>query len=161
MDWIKTLPRSKRLALLTLDLSRPLEDHQLDYLEKLLEEYGLEKPVERKVRLACDELLNNVISYAYEGASEHEIRIKMTMAQDRLTITISDDGKPFDPFTQPTPDTGSPLEERAIGGLGVHLVRNVMNKIAYHREEGRAAKNVITLVKYLNQQERGEEPASD
>lgn len=115
--------------------------------------YGFDKPMERKIRMACDELLNNVISYGYEEESEHEIGITMTMITDRVTIIITDDGHPFNPFNKLAPDTTSSLEDREIGGLGIHLVRNLMSKVAYRREEGAVAKNIITLVKCINSEE--------
>jgi len=103
--------------------------------------------------MACDELLNNVISYGYEEEAEHEIGITMTMIPDRVTIVITDDGRPFNPFNKLAPDTTSSLEDREIGGLGIHLVRNLMSKVAYRREEGTVAKNIITLVKCINSEE--------
>ena len=54
-------------------------------------------------------------------------------------------------FSQAHPDIESSLEDREIGGLGIHLVRNLMNKVAYHRDEERIGKNVITLVKHLKE----------
>jgi anti-sigma regulatory factor (Ser/Thr protein kinase) len=68
------------------------------------------------------------------------------LSGDRLTVSITDDGIPFNPFGVETPDTKLSLEERKIGGLGVHLVRKVMDKAIYQR---RVDKNVVTLVKEL------------
>ncbi len=117
-----------------------------DQFAAFADEAGVPKPVARKVRLACDELLNNIISYAYTDGVEHEIQVEMQLLSDRLTISISDDGAPFNPFQREPPDTTGSLSEREVGGLGIHLVRTVMNKTAYSRHSGR---NVVTLVKHL------------
>ncbi len=61
-------------------------------------------------------------------------------------MTVADDGKPFNPFLLAAPDTGQSVEEREVGGLGVHLVRNVMDEVSYHR---RTDRNVVILIKHL------------
>ena len=108
------------------------------------EQYDIPTPVRRKMNVVFDELLNNIITYAYRDEDEHSIEIKVELSRDRLTVSITDDGIPFNPFGIETPDTKLSLEERKIGGLGVHLVRKVMDKVSYQR---RIDKNVITLVK--------------
>lgn len=98
--------------------------------------------VRRSVSVALDELLNN--SLAYGSASE--VSIDVELQTDRLRVTLSDDGRPFNPLDQAAPDTGLSIEERPIGGLGIHLTREVMDEMVYHR---RADRNVITLAKFL------------
>jgi anti-sigma regulatory factor (Ser/Thr protein kinase) len=83
------------------------------------------------VHLVFNELLNNTISYAYLDEQEHEITIRVELGGDRLTITVSDDGIPFNPFQAAAPDTSLSIEERDIGRLGIHLVRNVMDDVSY------------------------------
>jgi sigma-B regulation protein RsbU (phosphoserine phosphatase) len=108
------------------------------------EQHEIPTPVRRKMNLVFDELLNNIISYAYSDEDEHDIEIKIVLSEDHLTVSITDDGIPFNPFDVEKPDTELSLEERRIGGLGVHLVREVMDKVSYQR---RIDKNVTTLVK--------------
>ena len=96
------------------------------------------------VSIEIENMLNNIITYVYSDEDEHNIEIKVELSGDRLTVSITDDGIPFNPFGVETPDTKLPLEERKTGGLGVHLVRKVMDKVSYQR---RIDKNVITLVK--------------
>ena len=102
--------------------------------------------ISRKINLAFDELINNIISYAYQDEEEHEIKVLSILANDILTIVIEDDGMPFNPFQQEQPDTQLPAEERDIGGLGIHLVRNLMDSFTYHRQ---IKKNVVTLKKKI------------
>lgn len=110
------------------------------------DEHAIPKGVSRKMNMMFDEFLNNIISYAYNDDKEHEVDIRVELSGNSLTTTISDDGRPFDPFGAKTPDTTLSLEEREIGGLGIHLVRNMMDKATYRRKEN---KNVVTLIKHL------------
>jgi sigma-B regulation protein RsbU (phosphoserine phosphatase) len=112
-------------------------------------ECAIPTPIRRELNLVFDELLNNIISYAYQDDKEHEIEVRVELAGERLAVSIADDGMPFNPLDADTPDTSLALEERAPGGLGVHLVLNVMDKITYQRRTG---KNVLTLVKKLDNQ---------
>ncbi len=110
------------------------------------ETHGVSSAVCRKINIVFDELLNNIVSYAYEGDENRAVDFRVELISDRLTATISDDGPPFNPFAGLPPDTNLSLGERDIGGLGVHLVRNVMDEAIYNR---RADKNVVIVVKYL------------
>jgi serine phosphatase RsbU (regulator of sigma subunit)/anti-sigma regulatory factor (Ser/Thr protein kinase) len=111
------------------------------------EQYGISTPIRRKMNIVFDEMLNNIISYAYHDEDEHEIEIRVELSENRLTVSIVDDGIPFNPIGVETPDTELSLEERKIGGLGIHLVRRVMDKVSYQR---RIDKNIATIVKQLN-----------
>ena len=108
--------------------------------------YKITDKARQQISTVVDELIHNIISYAYDDDKEHDIILVLELAGDRLKMTITDDGKPFNPFDIETPDTSLPLEERKVGGLGIHLVRSIMDRVFYHR---RANKNVITLVKHL------------
>lgn len=96
--------------------------------------------------MVMDDLLNNVISYAYPQGGDHVIVVDMTLKESRLVLMIEDDGIPFDPFHAEEPDVGLSVEERGIGGLGIHLVRETMDEYHYQR---RANKNIVILVKEL------------
>ena len=96
-----------------------------------------------RVNLVLEELILNIINHGHDEGL-HEIELTLTSEADAVTIEISDDGRPFDPVTDvPTPDVSAPLEERPIGGLGIHLVRTMMDELDYRRESGR---NHLTLV---------------
>lgn len=102
----------------------------------------------RTFNIAFDDLLNNVVSYAYKGAPDQVIDVRIELAPDHLEASVSDDGPMFDPFALEAPDVGLDVEERIIGGLGVHLVRTMMDEVHYHRVHDR---NVVVIRKYLNQ----------
>jgi len=108
------------------------------------EQAGLSTSFRRKFNLVFDELLNNIISYAYNDGETHEILLDFGLTGNRLYVSIMDDGVPFNPFDADAPDTTVGLDERQVGGLGIHLVRSLMDKAVYQR---RVDKNVVTLVK--------------
>ncbi len=117
-----------------------------------LRKFGVAEPLIKRVRLACDEIAGNIISYAHPDTGEHDIELGLALYNHRLAVTVSDGGKPFNPFRAQIPDTHSSLEEREVGGLGIHLVRNVMDRVSYRREDGR---NVVTLLKHLEDDTHG------
>ncbi len=133
-----------------LELTVPGRLPEIDEVNRAFNEFaearGVPVAVCRTVNVVFDELLNNIVSYAYEGDGDRQIDFRVELTSDRLVATIADDGPPFNPFAGSPPDTNLSLEEREIGGLGVHLVRNVMDEAIYNR---RADKNVVIVVKYL------------
>ncbi len=114
--------------------------------QNFAEEHGIPVEVSRRISVLFDDLLSNVISYAFPDDEAHEIEIRTELATNRLTVTISDDGIPFNPLEAGTPDTSLPLDKRAIGGLGIHLSRNLVDDMSDQRRIGR---NVLTLVKNI------------
>lgn len=101
-----------------------------------------------RFNIAVDEILSNIIAYAYPDQQTHSIKIQLDMYPDRVELTIRDDGQPFDPFSYPEPDTSLPLEQRPTGGLGIHLVRKLIHHVSYERISGQ---NVVHLVHYREQ----------
>ena len=96
-----------------------------------------------KVNLILEELCLNIINYGHTGGL-HEIDITLTSTEDALTIDVMDDGMPFDPISDaPTPDVNAPMEDRGIGGLGVHLVQAMTDEMHYRRVRDT---NQVTLV---------------
>ena len=107
-------------------------------------EHRLAEEISFQVNLAVDELLTNTISYGYDDDEEHRIDLSLRLEGGTLVVEIADDGRAFDPLQAPEPDLGASPEERAVGGLGIYLVRKTMDTVAYRREDGR---NVVTLTK--------------
>jgi sigma-B regulation protein RsbU (phosphoserine phosphatase) len=107
--------------------------------------YFVSKNVVGKVKIALDELLANIIQYAFNDDRDHFVHVEFQLHDDKLIIILEDDGSPFDPFHVETPDINLSIEEREIGGLGIHLVKNVMDEVNYRRALN---KNIITLVKF-------------
>lgn len=130
----------------TLDLRLPNRLDGLDALstriEGFMEAAGIAATPAYRLQLAVDEFFNNAVDYGYPDGRAGEIAIEVRRSGDRLLLVFSDDGDPFDPFAAPAPDLGASLEERRIGGLGVHLVRTLSDSFAYSRENGRNVKRV-------------------
>jgi anti-sigma regulatory factor (Ser/Thr protein kinase) len=101
--------------------------------------------VRRSMSAALDELLTNTIWYGATGG-ETEVTVEGELSADRLMITVSDAGQPFDPFAQAPPDTTLSVDDRPVGGLGIHLVRHLMDDVSYERRSGR---NVVVLTKRI------------
>lgn len=122
---------------LTLE-TRPEELERLTAaVETLAEQDNWPAALTFKVNLVLEELVLNVINYAYDE-SGHQVDVQLTCHEDDLTIEITDEGKPFDPLHDaPEPDMDSPMEERRIGGLGVYLVRTMTSDMQYRREGGK------------------------
>lgn len=123
---------------------------ELERLSGAVEDFGevnamLPKDI-FQINLALDEVITNIISYAYEDSACHEINVTLELSGQKLMITVIDDGRLFNPLHIPPPDLTASLEEKEVGGLGIHFVRQVMNYVAYEREEGR---NKLLLHKEL------------
>lgn len=117
------------------------------FMKSVTEKLGIEKSLARQLRLAVEEAVVNVIDYAYPIGSEGDITIKMMSDGHILRFQIIDAGVPFDPTKKEKADTTLSAEDRQIGGLGILLVRELMDSINYEREDG---KNILTLIKTLN-----------
>ena len=101
-----------------------------------------------QIKLVLEELGINIVNHGHDDGRSHEIEIELTSNADVLTIEITDDGRPFDPMTDaPPPDLDSALEDRPVGGLGIHLVLTMMDEVRYRREQD---KNRLTLIKRRN-----------
>ena len=115
-------------------------------------DFGVEKKISDKVIcdciLALEEVFSNIVHYAYRDECEHQIEIQINLSAEELVLEIRDDGKPFNPLEIPEPDIAKPFEEREIGGLGIHLVRNSMDQLDYSFKQG---KNILTMKKRFRQ----------
>ena len=96
------------------------------------------------VTLAVEEIITNVISYGLAGDHTQLIAVRLSFEAGVITVEVEDEGQPFDPLRVAAPDITRPLDEREAGGLGIHLVRSVMDDVAYARRDGR---NVVLMRK--------------
>ena len=108
--------------------------------------HGLAEETAFEFNLAVDELVTSTISYGYNDDGEHRIELVLRLEGGALTIEITDDGRAFDPLQVPTPDMGASLQDRAVGGLGIYLVRKTMDGVTYRRQDGC---NVVMLTKHV------------
>lgn len=113
-------------------------------IERFCEGHGVPPAVIGQVNLALDEALTNTISYAWPEGGDRQALVRLSVADSTIEAEISDDGTEFDPLAAPPPDVTAALDDRVPGGLGVHLIRTVMDAVSYRREGGR---NVLTMRK--------------
>jgi sigma-B regulation protein RsbU (phosphoserine phosphatase) len=136
------------IEIMRIELGGRLEEiaNVMAALEEFSDSAGLDMGVAQAAELVLDELLTNIISYGFGDAVEHKITVEMLVKANALHIVISDDGICFNPFEQEDPDLESSIDERDLGGLGIHLVKKFMDEYSYQRLEGR---NVVTLLKHI------------
>jgi len=107
---------------------------------------GLSEEESADIRLAVDEVVSNAIRHGYPDRALHEIRVSASIAGPELTLEIEDDARAFNPLEAPLPDVSLPVEDRPIGGLGLLLIRSVMDRLDYRRSGDR---NFLRAVRVL------------
>lgn len=117
-----------------------------EFIETIADEIKLDQGLAMSLNLALEEAVTNVILYAYPEGSDGLVDIEAIMSKDKLKFIISDSGQAFDPTAAPEADVTLGVEDRPIGGLGIYLVRKIMDSVSYERTEG---KNVLSLTKKL------------
>jgi len=129
---IEVVNQPAALAPAMEELSRWLEGRQVDPAAVYL------------AQLALEELVTNCIKFAYDDEAEHLIQLKIEITPGGMTLVVEDDGHPFNPLEQAEPDRNMPIEDRPIGGMGLHLLRNLSDRMEYAWKGGR---NRVTLHK--------------
>jgi serine/threonine-protein kinase RsbW len=137
---------------LTLTLKNDLAE--LARVSRAVDEFGQRNAVPAAalfdLHLAIDEIFTNVVSYAYDDNREHEIVVQVSLfavgPRRHIEVEVRDDGRPFNPLDAEPPDVSAPVDERPVGGLGIYLVRRVMDDLEYRRQQG---KNVLVMRKAL------------
>jgi serine/threonine-protein kinase RsbW len=122
-----------------------------DFAGQAARDAGLNDSDVYAVEVSVDEACTNVIEHAYKGIKGGDIECLCDAKSDYLTIVIRDHGKPFDPGDVPDPDFHAELKDRRIGGLGVYLMRRLMDEVHYETIE--SSGNVLTMVKHRSSRE--------
>jgi len=118
-----------------------------EWVEEVLTAAGVGPTPMFNTTLVIEEAVMNVIDHAFEGiAPPHKIELSLTVGPDLLRVELCDNGREFDPLTVPVPDITLSLAEREPGGLGVHFMRTMMDRVEYRREAG---ENRLVLEKSL------------
>lgn len=116
------------------------------FIEELGEELELRPALVNSLQLALEEAVVNVINYAYADGVKGEARLSVTADNNRITFTLTDSGYPFDPTAKVDPDLTASVEDRPVGGLGILLIKKMMDEVTYHYTDG---KNMLVMSKSL------------
>jgi len=120
-------------------------------LSEVVEQFGEIHNLSLKIifdlNLALEEFLTNVIKYSYGDNQEHLININISLIEDEIITVIEDDGNSFNPLEISEPDIKKPPEKRKVGGLGIHLIRNLFDQLKYERKNN---KNIISFIKKVS-----------
>ena len=130
---------------LRLSADREAFDTLRQWLSEIAAELNLTERVKKQLLIACDEIFTNIATHAYaENSGEAVISIEFEPDSGILRIIFCDSGKEFDPLEAPSPDVTAKLADRAIGGLGIFMVKKMMDSITYRRE---GDFNILTIEK--------------
>ena len=141
------MEKQERESKLKLEARKENLGEVLDALDGLLESVDCPMKVQMQLDIAVEEIFVNIASYAYAPeVGEAWIEIKITEDPLCAHITFQDCGIPYDPLKKPDPDVTLAADERAIGGLGIFMVKKSMDEMQYKYENGR---NILYLKKYL------------
>jgi len=105
------------------------------------------------ISLSFEEMVSNIIKYGYDDELTHEISVCLSCDGDSIKLRLADDGHPFDPLSVKEPDTGASISERDIGGLGIHLVKEMADSVDYKREGGL---NILDISVSMPSRDEGE-----
>ncbi len=143
-------------ASITYTLVVPSETRQLAQVRNFVTKYARQANVAEEhidaLRLAIDEACANVIEHAYQGNPEKEVHLAMTIEPTRIIVRIRDHGCPFDRTAYRRPDVRELSRKRKSGGLGVDIIRRLMDKVEYHNQEGT---NEIRFVRFRQSRRDG------
>ena len=129
---------------LTLHLQNKIAEvaRLVDAVESFGSHAGLSSDLTYRLTLSLDEIVSNVIRHGYSDSNDHVVEVRLSVHDGVVTSVIEDDGHPYDPRESPEPDLSMPVEQRGPGGLGIFLVRQMMDSIDYARRDGR---NILTV----------------
>ncbi len=113
-------------------------------VQDFAERAGLPGAMRSDLLVVTDEIVSNLLKYGGVPRERVELEIRASIEQGALTLQFADNGRPFDPLSAPPPALEIPVEQRPIGGLGIHLVRELTDEQRYARAEGR---NVLVLTR--------------
>lgn len=131
----------------TFDADTKNLDEVLALVDGELESLGCPPEIRMKIDVAVEEIFVNIASYAYApGKGSATVRVSTQQDPKRAVITFTDRGIPYDPLQKPDPDLSVPLEDRAIGGLGIYITKKTMDDIRYEYRDGQ---NVLTIGKNI------------
>jgi serine/threonine-protein kinase RsbW len=134
----------------SITIRLPVDLKEIERLNRIVRQFGDLHEVPGRtlyaVNLALDEVVTNIVLHGFDDAAGQEVMARLTAREGVITAEVEDGGRAFNPLDAPPPNLAAPLDERALGGLGIHLVKSLMDKVEYRRE---GEKNVLTVRKRI------------
>ena len=125
--------------------NKPSEIARLvDLVESFAQEHGVPPDAAYAMTLSLDEMAANSIRHAYAAGGDRPVWVDLLLVDNELRASVTDEGPPFNPLEADAPDLDLPIDERPIGGLGIHIVRTMMDGVEYERNGNR---NIVTMRK--------------
>ena len=118
----------------------------LDFIKQFNKKNNISKSTSSEIVLVAEEIIVNVMNYAYSDNDNGEVEINLSFKNNLLEFTVIDSGKPFDITAAKDPDITLGVDEREIGGVGIFLVKHIMDKVSYKREDNN---NILNLTKSI------------
>ena len=131
------------MALITIPACIQHLGDLLDFLSEQMDAAGIGAAQKHAIAIVAEEVFVNISSYAY-APGEGDTTVSMDIGADSIALEFSDSGKPYDPLSHEDPDTALSTDEREIGGLGILIVKKMMDQVEYRHEGGR---NILSLIK--------------
>jgi serine phosphatase RsbU (regulator of sigma subunit)/anti-sigma regulatory factor (Ser/Thr protein kinase) len=151
LRYLEVRPGTKKSKPATVTVRLRNDLSELEHLSQTVASFGEKHQwagnMIASINLALDELITNIISYGFDDQGTHEIVLRLSFQEGELTAEVEDEGRAFNPLGAPEPDLTKPIEERQIGGLGIHLARKIMDRLEYRRERG---KNILVMKKRIS-----------
>lgn len=116
--------------------------HALSYIEKTIELYSFPLRKDKQICIIADEVLSNIVQYAYP-LNEGVFFVKIKRKKNKIQMQFCDNGIPFNPLLKEASNINESYQNRSIGGLGIHIVKQLSNRIKYKRRKG---KNIVTVI---------------
>ena len=113
-------------------------------VKEFCKENSLSGEATHDIHLALEEIFSNIVFHGFHDQDEHQIAISLSLRKNTLVLEVKDDGIPFNPLESKTPDLEIPIEERATGGMGIHIARGLVDEIEYFRKQN---KNILVMKK--------------
>ena len=130
----------------SITIRLPVDLNEIERLNRLVRKFGALHEVPSRtlyaVNLALDEIVTNVVLHGFDKTAGQELIARLSLQQSQFTVEVEDGGRAFNPHDAPPPDLNAPLEKRELGGLGIHLVKSLMDRVDYRRD---GAKNILTM----------------
>src|SRR5437868_2794635 len=134
----------------SITIRLPIDLKEIEHLNRIVRQFGDLHEVPGRtlyaVNLALDEIVTNIMLHGFADPAGQQVEARLVVREGQITAEVEDGGRAFNPLDAPLPNLSAPLDERSLGGLGIHLVKSLMDRVEYRRD---GEKNVLTVRKRI------------